>query len=268
MTAFLSLPLPSKHHISKHSNNALICKISSTSSQSNNDYKSIHKSSPSPLPPTQSISLLSRLLSQAVHAENYNLAAKIRDTIAITLQKKDPASHLLPLLNKAVQQEDYHTAALLRDRIDSLRMQEHAQRARPRFAMGMVVKHKTAGHRMLIFGVDSRKRPAPVSKSFVTSDELQPWYHAAVDERDKIVGDNVVYVPQDVLEPLPHGTYVQHPITRIMFRGIYGKDVCPTYSCYVPGCRIDENDLDDIEEDVEEAELGDGAHFYNIDDEL
>jgi len=92
---------------------------------------------------------------------------------------------------------------------------------------------------MVVFGADHRCR-APRRKAeeagvlFMRRGEQQPWYHAAVDERDKTTGDNIVYVAEDDCVPAPAGMDIQHPITRIMFQGIYDEETCPGYSCYIP----------------------------------
>lgn len=61
----------------------------------------------------------------------------------------------------------------------------------------------------------------------------QTWYHAAVDERDCRGGDNVVYVAEEDCVPAAFGVRVQHPIIRIMFRGMRAREACGRYSWYV-----------------------------------
>lgn len=61
----------------------------------------------------------------------------------------------------------------------------------------------------------------------------QTWYHAAVDERDCRGGENVVYVAEEDCVPAAFGVSVEHPIIRIMFRGMKTREVCGRYSWYV-----------------------------------
>lgn len=138
-------------------------------------------------------------------------------------------------LARALARQEFAHAADIRDEIDRVDMHLLAERCKPRYPLGLVVVHRRLGFRMVLFGADHRCR-APRTEAglgFVRRGEDQPWYHAAVDERDKRKGDNIVYVAEDDCVPAPPGQRVQHPITRIMFRGLHAQRVCPGYSWYV-----------------------------------
>ena len=201
---------------------------------------------PHPLSRGETGVLLRRMLHVALSEEDFATAARLRDTHARLLEQ-DPLHALRARLDAAVRRQDFAAAAALRDAIETLVMHRHARRAKPRFPMGLVVRHRRLGYRMILFGVDFRCR-APGRKAEDAGVGLcergfeQPWYHAAVDERDKLSGDNILYVAEDDVFPAPEGTDVRHPITRIMFTGLSAGH---GYSWYVPGCRDDDDDDDD-----------------------
>ncbi|PXF41751.1 Clp protease adapter protein ClpF, chloroplastic [Gracilariopsis chorda] len=188
------------------------------------------------------------MLQLALKEQDFQTAAQIRDARR-ALDDTDPTAKLRTELQHALDTQDFSRACALRDRIDQLTMMLFAERAKPKFPIGLVVRHKLLGYRMILFGVDYRCRTARGGHSFFSSGlnergDDQPWYHAAVDERDKTAGDNIVYVAEDECCPAAEGTLVQHPITRIMFKGIYETTTCPGLTCYIP-CGRDEEAYED-----------------------
>lgn len=174
------------------------------------------------------------MLAVAVADEDFSLAAQLRDAAA-QLRASHPTYALRAALSRALSRQDFGHAAAIRDEIDRVDMHLLAERCKPRFPLGLVVVHRRLGYRMVLFGADYRRRApmAEVGVGLIRRGEEQPWYHAAVDERDKRKGDNIVYVAEDDCVPAPPGQTVQHPITRIMFRGLHAQRVCPGYSWYV-----------------------------------
>lgn len=177
------------------------------------------------------------MLQVALSDEDYALAASLRDGREQVLQQS-PTYLLRGEMAAAVCRQDFLVAAGLRDEISRMEMLDVAERCKPKYPLGLVVRHKRLGYRMVLFGADftcraPRRRMEDVGVCFCQRGHLQPWYHAAVDERDKRGGDNVVYVAEDDCVPAEFGTEVRHPITRIMFRGVYSRKFCPGYSWYV-----------------------------------
>ncbi|CDF38211.1 unnamed protein product [Chondrus crispus] len=176
------------------------------------------------------------MLAVAVADEDYRQAAQLRDA-AEQLDAAHPTFALRRRLEAALSRQDFARAAALRDEIDRVNMHAVADRCKPRYPLGLVVVHRRLSYRMVLFGADYRCRAPRATAGQAWGSrrgELQPWYHAAVDERDKSTGDNIVYVAEDDCVPAPPGVQVQHPITRIMFRGLHSQRACPGYSWYVP----------------------------------
>eukprot|EP00177_Eucheuma_denticulatum_P006347 GFKZ01011566.1.p1 GENE.GFKZ01011566.1~~GFKZ01011566.1.p1 ORF type:complete len:246 (+),score=25.67 GFKZ01011566.1:176-913(+) len=195
---------------------------------------------PSPLPPRQSQLLLQRMLSIALTEENYTLAANLRDATTALTRLHDPLHPLRSALHLAVLQQDFALAARLRDRLDLALLHSTADTVKPRYAIGLVVRHRVWGWRMVLFGVEWRETGGV-------------GYFAAVDQRDLRRGgkggDNVVWVEQDNCVPVSWGTEVDHPIVTIMFGPAKPKSVCPWYSWYQVGTDlIDDEDQDNQEE--------------------
>ncbi|CAN8072769.1 unnamed protein product [Agarophyton chilense] len=197
-----------------------------------------------PLSRPENNMLMARMLQLALREQDFSTAARIRDTKQ-ALDALHPTAKLRQQLQRALKLQDYSSACALRDRIDEQMMMMLAESAKPKFAIGLVVRHKILGYRMLLFGVDHRCRSARGHDNWrcalIQRGEEQPWYHAAVDERDKSVGDNIVYVAEDECYAAAEGTLVEHPITRIMFKGVYDAHACPGHTCYIP-CGRDEDE--------------------------
>lgn len=180
--------------------------------------------SPRPNPPAhpfskkESSTLLQRMLHIAITEENYSLAASLRDATE-RLRSLEPTHTLRKRLEEAVHQQHFSEAAILRDEIERTEMFVQAETYKPRYPLGLVVLHKRKGYRMVLFGADydGKERGEGEERG------LQAWYHAAVDERDGKKGEgenNIIYVPEEDCIPCGRGVEIQHPIIRIMFRGL------------------------------------------------
>lgn len=183
------------------------------------------------------------MLSIALTDENFILAARIRDT-RTQLLHKDPTHILRHAMEQAVANEDFLTAARVRDEVERREMLAVAESAKPKYPPGLVVYHRRLNYRMLIFGVDYRCR-SPRRKGddcglcLIQRAEEQPFYHVAVDERDKKGGDNILYVAEDDCIPAEAEGVVEvlHPIVAIMFgeaSQVPRKGGC-VFTWYAPG---------------------------------
>lgn len=210
-----------------------VCSLTPQNTQSWQDRKQV--TGPGPFGRSLTAQLLSRMVDVAVRSEDFVQAAALRDAHRQVLME-DPLYRLQRQLEVAVRNEKFALAADLSHRIDHLVMIAAAENCKPRFPTGLVAVHRRLGYRMLLFDVDHRCLRQCASRAceveILPRGWEQPWYHAAVDEREKRYGHNILYVAEDDCIPCPGPGYtVQHPIADLLFAGFAN---CPKYSRYIP----------------------------------